>query len=143
MLLVKERICVIQRETIWQNISLWIRDIAKHEGGLIVNLNNPERTALACIYRTNLINHILSKYDICAYTIFNHLAGVIIETNKNGALKKGLVDFDKVILALDKSYELLKTHNEFDNSSTEKKLGHVRLLIEQGKYDYENTKNDR
>lgn len=95
-------------ETFWQNVSIWPRDISATRC-FSRKINGQQLEALTCTYRANIINHILINDNIFDEKFFINFIISIENCELNGAFEDGMVDLNKLSLAIKNYHTILGT----------------------------------
>ncbi len=126
-------------ESLWKNISLWMSDITKSEGGLKGDIDSFDRLHLSFMWKIKIINKMLSKYNIYDSEFFNHFFHtfyILSEYVISDRYKKR-IDLDNVYKALENWDKILKYSYGHDDRII---MSHD--IINKIKQHYENTKNN-
>lgn len=98
----------LKYETFWQNVSIWAHDINVPRC-LISNINSQQLEALTCTYRANIINRILINDKIFDEKFFINFIISIENCESNGAFENGMVDLNKLSIAIKNYHTILGT----------------------------------
>ena len=129
----------VHSESLWKNISLWMNDITRPEGGMKYYIDSFDRLYLIFIWKIIIINKIFSKYNIYDSEFFDHFFHIFYDLYTyviSGQYEKR-IDLDKVYKALEYCDKILKYKKGYDD-----KIIMAHDIINKIKQYYENTKNN-
>jgi hypothetical protein len=83
------------KETLFQNISLWSNDITKQEGGMIHSIPASDLFSFSCMFKTNIVLQVWPKYGIYDRCFIRNFFSTIFDCNARHCFEiDNFIDFD-------------------------------------------------